>query len=206
MMENYLEATRIIDWHNKTVIDLADSIGSKYQTKEAIAKASFEWVRDQVFHSYDYKMNPVTCSASDVLKNKTGYCFAKSHLLAALLRANGIPTGFCYQRLSINDRGSPFSLHGFNAVYLAEIGWYRIDARGNKVDVDAQFMPPQEKLAFRVRFTQEADFHNIFAEPLPIVVKSLQSQNSWDGMLENLPDLSPETWKDYELIPKLKES
>jgi len=39
-------------------------------------------------------MNPVTCKASDVLIYGTGYCYAKSHLLAALLRANAIPAGF----------------------------------------------------------------------------------------------------------------
>jgi len=39
----------------------------------------------------------VTCSASEVLREGTGICFAKSHLLAALLRAVGIPAGLCYQ-------------------------------------------------------------------------------------------------------------
>jgi transglutaminase-like putative cysteine protease len=92
-------------------------------------------------------MNPVTCRASEVLQHKTGYCFAKSHLLAALLRANQIPVGFCYQRLSIDDNGAPYSLHGFNAVYFPEVGWYRVDARGNKEGVTAQFTPPQEQLA-----------------------------------------------------------
>jgi hypothetical protein len=65
---------------------------------EALEKACFEWVRDEIRHSYDYQMNPVTCRASDVLEYKTGYCFAKSHLLAALLRANQIP--FNWMRLS----------------------------------------------------------------------------------------------------------
>jgi len=202
MMEKYLESTKIIDWQSQSVIELAHNIGSKHENKVAIAKACFEWVRDQVFHSFDYKMNPVTCTASDVLKYKTGYCYAKSHLLAALLRANGIPTGFCYQRLSIDDHGAAYSLHGFNAVYMAEFGWYRIDARGNCIDVDAQFTPPQERLAFSLSFAEEADFSNIFSEPLQIVVKSLESQNSWDKMLNHLPDLLPENWKDYDLFPK----
>jgi transglutaminase-like putative cysteine protease len=35
-------------------------------------------------------------------------------------------------------------------VYLKDYGWYRIDARGNKAGVDAQFTPPHEKLAFEL--------------------------------------------------------
>jgi transglutaminase-like putative cysteine protease len=123
-------------------MERAEKIAVGKETPIAIAKACFEWVRDEIFHSCDYRMNPVTCRASDVLQHKTGYCFAKSHLLAALLRANQIPAGFCYQRLSVDDRGAPYSLHGFNAIYLAEFGWYRVDARGNKAGVNARFTPP----------------------------------------------------------------
>lgn len=70
----------------------AKKIASGHETPTAIAKACFEWVRDEIHHSYDYQMSPVTCRASDVLQHKTGYCYyAKSHLLVALLRANEIP-------------------------------------------------------------------------------------------------------------------
>ena len=91
----------------------------------------------------DFGRVEVTCRASDVLAARTGFCYAKSHLLAALLRANGIPAALCYQRLSIDGQGPPFCLHGLNAVHLPEHGWYRIDARGNKPGVDAQFTPPR---------------------------------------------------------------
>jgi transglutaminase-like putative cysteine protease len=119
-MKEYLQTSETIDWHTPAILELAESIASEHQSQTAIAKACFEWVRDQIRHSVDYQMNPVTCCASEVLQYQTGYCFAKSHLLAALLRANSIPTGFCYQRLSIDDQGAPYSLHGFNAVYLSQ--------------------------------------------------------------------------------------
>jgi hypothetical protein len=198
-MEEYLKVSEVIDWQHPKVVEQAQQIAAGYETSIAIAKACFEWVRDEIYHSFDYQMNPVTCRASDVLKYKTGYCYAKSHLLAALLRANQIPAGFCYQRLSIDDKGAPYSLHGVNAIYLAEIGWYRVDARGNKAGVNAQFSPPQERLAFKTQFPEEADFQSILAEPLQIVVEALQTQNTWDGMLDNLPDLSVESAKHYGL-------
>ena len=186
----YLAATEIIDWHNSTIVKLASQL--KHSEAETTVKSCFEWVRDNIYHSSDYKMNPVTCRASAVLEHKTGYCFAKSHLLAALLRANSIPTGFCYQRLSVFDDGAPYSLHGFNAVYLNKHGWYRLDARGNKPGVDAQFNPPHEQLAFKINFSAEVDCQHIFAEPLAQVVRALQTHNNWQELLHNLPDLEPE--------------
>lgn len=199
-MEEYLRASEVIDWQHPEIIELAKQIASGHETSTAIAKACFEWVRDEIRHSFDYQMNPVTCRASDVLRYKTGYCYAKSHLLAALLRANQIPAGFCYQRLSIDDQGAPYSLHGFNAIHLPEIGWYRVDARGNKEGVDAQFSPPQEQLAFKIQFPEEADFHAIFSEPLQIIVEALQAQTAWDDMLRNLPDIALESAKHYGLV------
>jgi transglutaminase-like putative cysteine protease len=188
-METYLKVSEVIDWQHPEIMECASHFALGNETPTAIAKACFEWVRDQIYHSYDHQKNPVTWKASDVLLHKTGYCYAKSHLLAALLRANQIPAGFCYQRLSINDRGAPFCLHGLNAVYLPEVGWYRLDARGNKAGVNAQFSPPQEQLAFKIRFSGEADFPAIFVEPLPEVVEALLAQKTWDAMLLNLPDI-----------------
>ena len=144
-------------------------------------------------------MNPVTCRASDVLHHKTGYCYAKSHLLAALLRANGIPAGLCYQRLSLDETGTPYCLHGLNAVHLPEVGWYRMDARGNRSGVNAQFTPPQEQLAFKIQFAEEADFPIIFAEPLNVVVEALKTYPSWDLLLDHLPDISLESAQVYGL-------
>lgn len=198
-MEEFLSPSEVIDWSYPEIIATARQIASGHHTSTAIAKACFEWVRDEIRHSFDYQMNPVTCRASDVLKNKTGYCYAKSHLLAALLRANQIPAGFCYQRLSIDDQGAPYCLHGFNAIHLPEAGWYRVDARGNKAGVDAQFSPPQEQLAFQIQLPEEADFQAILSEPLQLVVDALQAQATWDEMLRNLPDISLESAKNYGL-------
>ena len=199
-MEEYLKVSEIINWKHPDITERAKQIASGCETPTAIAKACFEWVRDEIRHSYDYQMNPVTCRASDVLQYKTGYCFAKSHLLAALLRANQIPAGFCYQRLSIDDKGAPYSLHGFNAIHLPEVGWYRVDARGNKEGVNAQFIPPQERLAFRNQFPEGADFPAILGEPLQMIVEALQSWSTWDEMLCNLPDISLESAKSHGLV------
>src|SRR5688572_479096 len=115
-MQEFLASTAVIDWQRPDVAALARRLAA--DSASATAQRCFEWVRDEIKHSGDYQLNPVTCAASEVLHAKTGFCYAKSHLLAALLRANRIPAGLCYQRLSQDESGRSFCLHGLNAVYL----------------------------------------------------------------------------------------
>lgn len=198
LVQEYLAATEIIDWNHLSIAAKPRSLAITNDAMET-ARACFEFVRDQIRHSGDYQLNSATCRASDVLLCGTGYCFAKSHLLAALLRANGIPAGFCYQRLRVNDCGPPYCLHGYNAVLLPEHGWYRIDARGNKNGVDAQFAPPNEQLAFLIQANNEYDFESILPDPLSCVVTSLQKSNGWQSVLANLPDIEPEAFESFGL-------
>lgn len=188
-MERYLSASKYIDFDHPEVSECARELATHAGSESELARACFEFVRDEIRHSSDFKLNPVTCKASDVLRHKTGYCYAKSHLLAALLRANGIPAGLCYQRLSLSGEGAPFCLHGLNAVWLKDDGWYRIDARGNKPGVDAQFVPPREALAFPILAPEERDLPEIWAEPLPLIVDALERYDSYDQVLANLPDV-----------------
>ena len=188
----YLAASQYIDWQQPDVLAKALSLSEGLNSDEAIAQACFEFVRDEIKHSWDYQMNPVTCKASDVLKHGTGYCYAKSHLLAALLRANKIPAGLCYQRLTISDV-PPFCLHGLNAVYLQNHGWYRIDARGNKEGTNAEFSPPIEQLAFPILSEGEADLPEIWFEPLAVVVGALTQYSDFLEVANNLPDIA--LWK-----------
>lgn len=196
-LEVYLRPTSIIDWDHPDVLKKAKELAGDIHDPVEISRRCFEWVRDEILHSHDYRLNPVTLKASEVLEHGTGYCYAKSHLLAALLRANSIPAGLCYQRLSRNDDGAPFCLHGLNAAYLEGIGWYRVDARGNKEGVNAQFNPPHEQLAYMAKMEGEADLPEIWPDPLPIVVDTLSKYKNYAETYDNLPDIS--------LIAKKKE-
>lgn len=184
----YLAASRWIDWRHPAVLGQAGRLAAGLADDEAIAAACFAFVRDEIRHSADFRLNPVTCAASDVLSRRTGYCYAKSHLLAALLRANGILAGLCYQRLSIGDNGPPYCLHGLNAVHLRRHGWYRIDARGNKPGVEAAFEPPRECLAFPADQPGESDLPGIHADPWPEVVAVLTTATDYAAVLARLPD------------------
>jgi transglutaminase-like putative cysteine protease len=191
-MQAYLSPSPIIDFEHPRVASLAAELRvatacGKFSAV-ATARSCFEFVRDRIAHSNDIASDAVTLKASDVLALGTGWCFAKSHLLAALLRANGLPAALCYQRLLKNAPGGSYTLHGFNAVYLPEHGWYRCDPRGNKEGVNAQFNPPVEQLAFTLSEPGERDFAGLYAEPLPAVVNCLGSCSSRQQVYDNLPD------------------
>jgi len=182
-MQKYLETTKIIDYSNRDIQTLAKKLSNNCKDDEQIAKNCFEYVRDKIRHSGDHKDNITTATASEVLKHKTGWCYAKAFLLAALLRANGIPTGFTYQRLSCSEYNDDiYCLHGLNYIYLKKYGWYRVDARGNKEGVDAQFNPPHEKLAFELE-ENEFDLPANLSEPLPIIVETLRKYHTYDEMI-----------------------
>lgn len=189
-MQKFLKETELVNFSHPDVKALASKLAYDALTDEEIAKNCFTYVRDEINHSGDSQDNITTIKASDVLKHKTGWCYSKSILLTALLRANNIPTGFCYQRLSCSEYVKDvYCLHGLNAIYLKELGWYRVDARANKEGVDAQFIPPVEKLAFELE-AHEFDIPGIFEEPLREVIETLQKYSTYEEMIHNFPDIT----------------
>ncbi len=189
LLQHYLANSEYIDRRHPLVAAKAGELARGCHDNAGIARRCYEFVRDEIRHSRDFRLNPVTCRASDVLLHGTGYCYAKSHLLAALLRANGIPAGLCYQRLLVETGGERYCLHGLNAVYLQNFGWYRIDARGNKEGLRAEFCPPVEKLAFPIAESGEVDLPEIWAEPLPLIVTVLTESSTSQEVYDNLPDV-----------------
>ena len=186
----FLRSTEVINLHDPGVRARAADLRGDLTDPVAIAGRCFEWVRDHIKHSRDFDLLPVTCSASQTLEEGSGYCYPKSHLLAALLRANGIPAGLCYQRLAVGADATRFCLHGLNAVFLPDFGWYRIDPRGNRPGIDAQFTPPVERLAFALTREGEFDLPGVWPDPLPIVVDALRSHAGADELYDRLPDIT----------------
>lgn len=199
-MREYLAATPIVDWEDPDVLALAKELAAGLGDPVEVTRRCFLWVRDNVRHTGDCRLDGVTSSASDVLRHREGLCYAKSHLLAALLRANGIPTGFGYQRLAADAAGTRFRLHGFNVVHLPGFGWYRTDPRGNREGVETDFTPPVERLAFTPRLPGEETFKANWPEPLPVVVEALATSRSGLHLAANMPDLEPA--RAAELAPR----
>lgn len=167
-LDDYLEETEAVNYSHSSIQNKAAELYSQSPNEIEFVKSAFEFVRDHISHSWDIQSSRITCRASDVLLFREGICYAKSNLLCALLRSQGIPAGFCYQRLTLGDTpDTGYVIHALNAVYLKSIGkWIRLDARGNKQGVDARFSLEEEKLAFPVReMYEEKDYPVVYKEP-----------------------------------------
>lgn len=189
-IEDYLNSDMIVNWETPNVrqkaLDLTGSVSHEIDK----ARILYEWVRDNIPHSNDAGLDTVTCTASEVLHYGTGVCFSKSHLLAALLRANSIPSGFCYQVLRLDPPvNNELVLHGFNAIYLSSINrWIRVDARGNTKGINAQFSVDKEQLAFDMdALAGEFIYDTIFASPVSSVVDKLKKHKSRKELWLDLP-------------------
>jgi len=189
-LSDYLSSSDIIDFDDAEIGKVLQRLQSVSSDELERAKNIYEYVRDAIPHSFDIDGLIVTCKASDVLRYGEGICFAKSHLLAALMRSAGIPAGFCYQKLVFDDADPHYkTLHGLNAIYIKSIDkWIRLDARGNKAGVDAQFSTDEEKLAFPVRKEMgEQDYPTIYTNPDPAIIRSLQENKTIQELMHNLP-------------------
>ncbi|MFJ5266109.1 transglutaminase family protein [Streptomyces sp. NPDC088387] len=182
----YLAADEVIDHEHPLVRQTAARLAKGASDSYAYARAAFELVRDGVPHSADTGDPRVTWRASDVLELRTGICHAKSHALAALLRAEDIPTAFCYQRL-LNGDGGGHLVHGLVAVRFNG-AWHRQDPRGNKPGVDARFSLEGERLAFPVSAeSSEVDYPVLYAEPHPAVLGALEAARDRSHLWQTLP-------------------
>ena len=189
-IDRYLEASKIIDYNNDNIRRVADGLYDKSASETDFVRNAYEYVRDEFPHSADAGKDELLCTASEVLAAGHGICFAKSHFLAAILRYKGIPAGLCYQKLILDDETAPYLIyHGLNGVYLSEFDrWIRLDARGNRADVNAQFSVEEEKLAFSVREEyNEIDIETVFSEPDKEIIKVFERCGTRTELWANLP-------------------
>lgn len=190
-MKKYLENTYYVDYCTPSVRDLAKELKLQSADDVSFIQLTYEYVRDKIHHSWDVRDKRVTVTASDVLREGVGICWAKANLLAALLRANEIPAGFSYQRLTLGDTvDTGYCIHALNTVYISTLGrWIRLDARGNKDGVNAQFSLDEEILAFHICSEGEVDYHDNHSEPDQGLMEVLEtSSDAIDMYLHHLPD------------------
>lgn len=190
-LNEYLKEDSVIDYKNEIINKLADTLYQESVNEIEYIRKVYEFVRDNISHSADINEDVITCSASEVLAAKHGICFAKSHLLAALLRCKSIPTGFCYQKLILDDETTPVLIyHGLNGVYVSEYKkWIRLDARGNKEGVNAQFSLDEEYLAFPIRTEKgEEDGLIIYPNPNKNVLEQMKKYKTRTELWIDLPN------------------
>jgi len=188
-MDKFLAASRYIDFDADNIQAKIYELFSDSMSSIDKARIAFEFVRDEIPHSFDCDATVITARASDVLKHRTGICHAKANLLAALLRSQGVPTGFCFQRITLADDDSMgYCVHAFNAVYVGG-KWIKLDARGNNPGVHTHFSTEEPSLAFECRPEYEEHFwKGIYAEPHLATMRALEESRHLQDVIEKLPD------------------
>jgi len=189
-MERFLIADQYVDFQHETIQALCGELFSPGMDSTEKTRTAYLFVRDQIPHSFDCQAQVITARASDVLKHGTGICHAKANLLAALLRSQGIPAGFCFQRTTLEDDDSlGYCVHCYNAVFL-EGKWVKLDARGNKEGVDAQFSLEKPRLAFYPRPEYDEYFYpGIYASPHLPTMEMLEQASCLQDVMDNIPDI-----------------
>jgi transglutaminase-like putative cysteine protease len=189
-MEIFLQATPYVDHDAPIIREKATELFANAATDIEKARIAFEFVRDEIPHSFDIGASVITAKASDVLRHGTGICHAKANLLAALLRTEGVPTGFCFQYLTLDDDDSKgWCVHAYNAVFAGS-RWIKLDARGNKAGVNAQFSLDEPALAFIPREQYgEYSWDGIYANPHRPSMDALEAAETLQDVIDGLPEL-----------------
>lgn len=90
----------------------------------------------------------------------------------------------------MDDETAPVLIyHGLNGVYSRDCQkWFRLDARGNKEGVNAQFSVETEQLAFAVRpeMGEEDDFI-VYPDPDTLVLEKLKKYGTRTELWNDLP-------------------
>ena len=185
----FLVENKYIDFSSTIIQDKAKKLFCGIYNAVEKTKIAYEYVRDEIPHSFDIQADIITAKASDVLKYNTGICHAKANLLAALLRSQGIPAGFCFQHLTLSDDDSSgYCIHCYNAIFI-DNHWIKVDARGNTNGKNAQFSLAEPQLAFENRNNyDEYYFEGIYANPHLDTMLMLDKANSLQDVIDNIPD------------------
>jgi transglutaminase-like putative cysteine protease len=186
-IEEYLEESEYVDFSKPCIQDKSAELKRMSNDEIDLIRKTYYFVRDEINHAWDVGDQTVTAKASEVLQKEVGICWAKSNLLAALLRANGIPAGFCYQKLTLKDTPEEgYIIHALNAVYIKSLKfWIRLDARGNKEGVNADMRLSAEQLAFPVRANMdEIDYEDVLARPWPRLMQILEDSDDVCNLVE----------------------
>jgi len=158
-------------------------------TEEEKVKAVFEFVRDSITNAFDVDAISIPCTASETVRARVGTDDSKANLLAAMVRALGIPAGFCYQRLTILDDDSEgHYLHCYNAIYL-DGKWIKLDASTDRGGKKGGFCKITLDLPFQPRDVyDECNIPGIFAKPNETSMQVHRAAEYIEEVMFNLPD------------------
>jgi transglutaminase-like putative cysteine protease len=127
-LAEYLRPTRFIDSADPSVMEFAERVAGPEDGELNRAIALYYAVRDEIrYDPYRIDLRPEAMKASSTLARGYGFCIAKAVLLAAVARAQGIPSrlGFAdvrnhltTERLRRSMETDVFVYHGYAELLL----------------------------------------------------------------------------------------
>lgn len=185
----FLQENQYVDFSDPSIIKKSRELFTDITSDVEKTRIAYEYVRDHIPHTFDIHTDIITAKASDVLKHKTGICHAKANLLAAFLRSQNIPAGFCFQHVTLaDDESLGYCVHCYNAVFVDD-HWIKLDARGNTNGKNALFGLDEPVLAFPNRKEyDEYYWPGIYADPHYDTMKMLEKAHSLQDILDTIPD------------------
>ena len=125
---SHLRSSNFIDSDSEAVRDFARQASQEFLDDVGRVIALYRTVRDQIIYDpYVDLSDPRSYRASDVLKSGRGYCVGKASLLAAVVRAIGIPARVGYAdvrnhmtspQLYALIKGDIFRWHSYADIFL----------------------------------------------------------------------------------------
>jgi hypothetical protein len=187
-INEYLKPTRLCDLDNPKVRDKAKQIIKGCETPKDMALKIFYFVRDTITFGFDY----LDSKASETLKKQRGFCFTKTNLQVALLRAAGIPTRYHFVHLN-----SEVAKNIFPTFIVKKIGavmthpWSECHLSGGWVGCDTTFDSTLFKGIIKKGLWELSE------EQLPTI--------DWDGQ-NDLPLVTPWIVKDIGTFSSLDDA
>jgi hypothetical protein len=105
--------------------ELTEGAGDSWEAAKRLSR----WVAEEI--GYDI---PGGASARNTFDLREGECGAHSRLFAAFCRAVGIPARVVWGCMYVPNYGGGFGQHGWNEVYMGEVGWIPIDTTAREID------------------------------------------------------------------------
>jgi transglutaminase-like putative cysteine protease len=211
MDKKYLDPTQIINSDHKTIIEYAnDTVGNTDRDPIEKAVILYYAVRDEIWYDPYYPFYRAEhYRASNVLKDRRGFCISKVSLLCALGRACNIPSraGFATVR---NHLATPklieflgsdlFVYHGFTEFYLNG-KWVKATPAFNEDLCKKQKVIPlefngREDSIFQAynmekeKFMEYLEFHGTFSDiPVDIILAAWKEAYGKDRVIKWIDDL-----------------
>ena len=187
--ELFLCEDEYIDYSSQNIIEKSNELFVDKHSIYDKVKIAFEFIQNEIPHSSTIPNPIITSRASSVLKYKTGICHSKANLLAALLRLQNIPTGFCYQHITLaEDDSKGYALHCFNAIYINN-NWLKIDASNIIDGGNVPFSGDKPIFVYENRAEyDEYYFDGIWATADMKVMKLLEKAKNRNELFDRFPE------------------